>query len=917
MRKTIIYLLFPILLALLPACRKEVAEPVPVGEEGWITVHLRATVSGGLKTKATLDDLDRQYLFERDDLIYAVDQETGGDKLYGFLYLIAGAGETDAVFEGDLMYFDPTTHEPEEPDPSFAISATLVSGAQRSAGIFTTVANNDGKLAASAPNYGNAVAATFKEAVQKYSHFTGSATYGNPAFSLSQQSAFVIFKFSFDDNLTPGDLTFQVNNGGSEVRSITITPDANKQACFVAAFPNGTALSSANVKVTGGGLGGGSGVQRDLRNATLQANRYYNVNQCYVDLTYFTIHAGDAATDITFNYTTIEYSTDGGSNWTSAGTTPSVSIAAGEAVKVRGTGTKYDFTSNSKTIFTSTGNCTIYGDIMSLFSNHTTFQEDGALRGAFKNMTNIDIPPGRPLLLSATDLNKNNCYEEMFLGCTGLTNAPEFRNVAGEFAPIITRKACLNMFSGCTSLVEAPELPATTVRDLGYYRMFNECSALEIPPVRLAETVINPTNNVDGGSCREMFLNCSSLRFAPELPASSVPIGGYYSMFSGCTSLQTAPELPATSVGVSAYFNMFLNCSAMTTGPSQLPATQMSNNCYQAMFSGCTSLVNAPEIKATTLANSCFYQMFKGCSMLRSAQDEFYFTSIPDNACKEMFMSCLALNDAPDMSGVTGTIGTEGCRDMYNNCGEMVATPTELNAPTVGTRGYYQMFYNCLKIKTAPSISATNVGDSGCYRMFYGCSRLQTPPAALLATTLAAQAYREMFYGCKALKSTPSFPSSDVTISGNNVCYQMFRDCITLSELKGQLFGAGTVLRPSCFYQMFYGCSSLKTVPQGYLPATTLANNCYQSMFYGTAITKSPILPAETLTASCYQEMFRNCKSLNHITCLAITKTASNCLTNWVNTVSATGTFVKSASASWSTGNSAIPSDWTVTDYTP
>ena len=67
MRKTIIYLLFPILLALLPACRKEVAEPVPVGEEGWITVHLRATVSGGLKTKATLDDLDRQYLFERDD----------------------------------------------------------------------------------------------------------------------------------------------------------------------------------------------------------------------------------------------------------------------------------------------------------------------------------------------------------------------------------------------------------------------------------------------------------------------------------------------------------------------------------------------------------------------------------------------------------------------------------------------------------------------------------------------------------------------------------------------------------------------------------------------------------------------------------------------------------------------------------
>lgn len=922
MRKEFIYIPLMLLLLLVSACQKEPAELASPEEKSWATVHLRATVSGGLKTKATLDDIDRHYLFERDDLLYVVDSDTGGDKLYGFLYLISGADAIEAVFEGDLMYFNPSTKEPEEPDSGFAISATLVSATQRSSGFFTTVSGNDGKIA-SGPNYGNAVAATFKEAVQKYSHFTGNATYGNPTFSLCQQSAFLNFQFSFDDDLQTGDLIFSMNNDGSEVRSTTVTPDEFKRASFVAAFPNETALSSAYVTVTGGGLGGGSGVQRDLRNAMLQANRYYNVNQCYVDLTYFTIQAGSAATEITFNYSTIEYSTDNGSTWTSAGATPTVPLAAGALLKVRGSGTKYDYNKASKTIFTSTGNCTIYGDIMSLFTNHTTFGEDGALRGAFKNMTNIDIPPGRPLLLSATDLNKNNCYEEMFLGCTGLTYPPEFRDKNGNSAPTITRKACLNMFSGCTSLKEAPELPATTVNDLGYYGMFKGCTSLEIPPIKLAQTVNNPTNNIDGGSCREMFSGCTSLRYAPELPATSVPVGGYYSMFSGCTSLLAAPELPATTVATSGYYKMFENCSAMVTGPSELPATTMTANCYYAMFSGCSSLANAPEIKATTLAGSCFYQMFQDCKVLRKAQTDFYFTNIANNSCNKMFMGCLALNNAPNMPNVTGTIGENGCQDMYNNCGELVTAPSALNASTVGKNGYRGMFLKCLRIKTAPSISATKVGIDGCRQMFDGCTRLQTPPPTLPATTLESTAYYQMFNGCSSLKSAPVFPTTDATISGTQTCYMMFNNCKSITELSGQLFGAGSTLSKECFRQMFQNCTSLKTVPQGFLPATTLAESCYRGMFENTAIERAPDLLVETLNANlCYQYMFNKCKGLNYVKCLATNAGDNNGETytqNWMNEVpdDATRTFVRKTGAQWASGKNGIPSNWTIEDYPP
>ena len=42
--------------------------------------------------------------------------------------------------------------------------------------------------------------------------------------------------------------------------------------------------------------------------------------------------------------------------------------------------------------------------------------------------------------------------------------------------------------------------------------------------------------------------------------------------------------------------------------------------------------------------------------------------------------------------------------------------------------------------------------------------------------------------------------------------------------------GNRPTLADRCYAYMFYGCTSLTTVPS--LPATTLANNCYNSMFY-------------------------------------------------------------------------------------
>lgn len=102
------------------------------------------------------------------------------------------------------------------------------------------------------------------------------------------------------------------------------------------------------------------------------------------------------------------------------------------------------------------------------------------------------------------------------------------------------------------------------------------------------------------------------------------------------------------------------------------------------------------------------------------------------------------------------------------------------------------------------------------------------------------------------------------------------------------------------------------------LPATTLSMACYGSMFQGcTSLTTAPALPATTLADNCYTVMFGNCSNLNNIKMLATDISATECLDNWVNGVSATGTFVKNPALSEETigrGVSGIPVDWTVLD---
>ena len=289
------------------------------------------------------------------------------------------------------------------------------------------------------------------------------------------------------------------------------------------------------------------------------------------------------------------------------------------------------------------------------------------------------------------------------------------------------------------------------------------------------------------------------------------------------------------------------------------------------------------------------------------------------SAFTKLFSACTGLTTAKNMSFPATTLSGSCYYYMFNGCTSLTTAPL-LPATTLATSCYRGMFRGCTSLTTVPELPATTLANY-CYAyMFAGCTNLTTAPV-LPATTLADRCYESMFAGCTSLTSAPELPAATLANSGYSDMFSACTSLITAPELPA------TSLASNCYGGMFQGCTSLTTAPSA-LPATTLANCCYAYMFAGcTNLTTAPELPATSLYTWCYYNMFSGCNSLNYVKCLASTGMTNNfCLSNWLNGVASSGTFVKSPNATtgdtvgasqWATGStSGIPSGWEVQDAT-
>ena len=201
---------------------------------------------------------------------------------------------------------------------------------------------------------------------------------------------------------------------------------------------------------------------------------------------------------------TLAYSKDNGETWTeitsaTGDTAPSISVVSGDTVQFRGDNTSYGASYYYNCFSGSTCSFSIKGNVMSLinstdFAALTTLKNVYTFTGLFSGCTGLTDTS--KLLLPATKL-ASNCYQNMFYGCTNLTQAPELP------ATTLTNYCYQNMFRDCRSLTTAPELPATTLSDYCYSNMFNGCSSLTIAPALPATTLAT--------YCYQyMFQNCTS-----------------------------------------------------------------------------------------------------------------------------------------------------------------------------------------------------------------------------------------------------------------------------------------------------------------------------------------------------------------------------------------------------------------------
>ena len=296
------------------------------------------------------------------------------------------------------------------------------------------------------------------------------------------------------------------------------------------------------------------------------------------------------------------------------------------------------------------------------------------------------------------------------------------------------------------------------------------------------------------------------------------------------------------------------------------------------------------------------YDGEEACEIVNAKNLSLPATTLANYCYYQMFYNCTSLTTAPELPATT--LADYCYRYMFQGCTALTTAP-ELPATTLAHYCYDGMFRGCTNLTTAPQLPATTLAHYCYYGMFNGCTSLTTAPE-LPATTLADYCYRYMFQGCTALTTAPELPATTLA----HYCYDgMFRGCTNLTTAP-QL--PATTLAHYCYYGMFNGCTSLTTAPE--LPATTLADSCYYQMFYNcTSLTTAPELPATTLANYCYYFMFYGCTSLNYIKAMFVTTPSTTYTQNWVIGVASTGTFVKNSAATWNvTGVNGVPSGWTV-----
>lgn len=659
----------------------------------------------------------------------------------------------------------------------------------------------------------------------------------------------------------------------------------------------------------------------------------------------------------------IQYSINGG-DWTTATSSTSgvtINVSAGDEVRVKGSNNMYATTNKLYSGFgghtgaasTGTAEFNVYGNIMSLiygddFAGHTTFPS-GSSYNFCCLFDGANVVSAENLILPATTL-RSHCYRAMFANCPTMIAAPVLP------ATTLSASCYRFMFQNC-SFTTAPELPAVVVPNSAYYGMFSGCSNVNyikclardisaehavdqwvqnvavsgtfIKDVNMNDWVVNSINGIPVGwtvTTEGEVINVTSPTVTFEnntitLSCSESGTTIYYRLgTTGDYQVYSAPISITETTTVQAYSRKnYVNSSTVSQTCTYVAPIVVADPVIS-----CEN--NTVTITCSTTGATIYYKL--------GSEGQYQVYSVPVEISDDVTVYAYA-----SLSGTDSTVISQSCQYVTPyDPGESEDSDSEGSEPVEPPHDY-SLDYLTFDILTNGTILWDAEGSNATKTIEYSINdgawtSVTSNTSGVAINVTAGDSVR--FRGsntqyCNANKSNYSrFGAGTATfnISGNIMSMtngdnfagvttlpaawtftQFFKESKPVSA--ENLILPATTMLESCYRALFSKCTTLVTPPA--LPATTLASYCYYYMFENCAITTAPDLLAATIPSYGYAYMFTGCSSLNYIKCMATTKSASNCLTNWVNNVAPSGTFVKDANTSWTLNSiSGVPVGWTV-----
>lgn len=426
----------------------------------------------------------------------------------------------------------------------------------------------------------------------------------------------------------------------------------------------------------------------------------------------------------------------------------------------------------------------------------------------------------------------------------GLTNVETFymtfqntvnlRSIpAGIFADTPNVTNFKTTFSG-SGITEIPDgLFAGCSKVETFMSCFNNCANLQRIPANVFKDS-GAFTTVEKDGFNNIFKGCVLITEVPEgLFDGFVNATQFNSAFEGCTSLVTLPAGLFNTEAIS-FSNTFKGCTALKSLPQGVLRNMSKVTSFSGLFSDCTGL---EEIGANILegCTSCtnISSMFKGCTNLKTISPDAF----------------------------AGATAITTIASLFDGCTSLETVPEGLFAPMTGLKTASNVF-SASGITSVPAgLFASNPAITTFSKIFYNCTSLVSLPDGLFASNPLVTIYTSAFEGCTALESVGVlFGPSTASVK----CDNLFYGCTALKTLPEGIFTGLT--GASTFEEAFYGCSALETLPAGLFEANvnvTTVTKCFQDCIALKAV-PSRMFGVSTKTKT-LSYLFDGCTSLETI----------------------------------------------------